>query len=339
MSKRLFMMIVEMMRSKMKRIGVLTSGGDAPGMNAAIRAVTRTALDRGIEVVGVRQGFAGLIDGHFKELNARSVGGIIQHAGTMLGSARCDPFKTEDGQSEALRQLSRHNIDGLVVIGGNGTQAGSYELFRKGVPVVGIASTIDNDLCGTEITIGVDTALNVALEAIGRLKVTASSHQRAFLVEVMGRDCGYIALMTGIAGGAESIVIPEVPTDPEEVAEELRSAYERGKPHAIVVVAEGAKYNAEGLDSYFKLNRERLGFDLRVTILGHVQRGGSPGIFDRLLGTRFGAAATESLLDGEHGVLVGYLNGRISRTPLAEVAGKTREIDVSLLELARILAK
>lgn len=308
-------------------------------MNAAIRAVTRTALDREIEVFGVKQGFAGLIAGHFVPLNARSVGGIIQHAGTMLGSTRCVDFKTEEGQSDALRQLARHNVDGLVVIGGNGTQSGSYALARKGYPVVGVASTIDNDLCGTEITIGVDTALNVALEAIGRLKVTASSHQRAFLVEVMGRDCGYIALMTGIAGGAESIVIPEIQTDPEEVAQELRAAYERGKPHAIVVVAEGAEYNAEGLASYFKLNRERLGFDLRVTILGHVQRGGAPGIFDRLLGTRFGAAATESLAGGEHGVLIGYQNGKISRTPLSEIAGKTKELDVSLFDLARVLAK
>lgn len=308
-------------------------------MNAAIRAVTRTALDREIEVFGVKQGFAGLIAGHFVPLNARSVGGIIQHAGTMLGSTRCVDFKTEEGQSDALRQLARHNVDGLVVIGGNGTQSGSYALARKGYPVVGVASTIDNDLCGTEITIGVDTALNVALEAIGRLKVTASSHQRAFLVEVMGRDCGYIALMTGIAGGAESIVIPEIQTDPEEVAQELRAAYERGKPHAIVVVAEGAEYNAEGLASYFKLNRERLGFDLRVTILGHVQRGGAPGIFDRLLGTRFGAAATESLAGGEHGVLIGYQNGTISRTPLSEIAGKTKELDVSLFDLARVLAK
>lgn len=323
----------------MRRIAVLTSGGDAPGMNAAIRAVTRTALDREIEVFGVKQGFAGLIAGHFVPLNARSVGGIIQHAGTMLGSTRCVDFKTEEGQSDALRQLARHNVDGLVVIGGNGTQSGSYALARKGYPVVGVASTIDNDLCGTEITIGVDTALNVALEAIGRLKVTASSHQRAFLVEVMGRDCGYIALMTGIAGGAESIVIPEIQTDPEEVAQELRAAYERGKPHAIVVVAEGAEYNAEGLASYFKLNRERLGFDLRVTILGHVQRGGAPGIFDRLLGTRFGAAATESLAGGEHGVLIGYQNGKISRTPLSEIAGKTKELDVSLFDLARVLAK
>lgn len=308
-------------------------------MNAAIRAVTRTALDREIEVFGVRQGFAGLIAGHFIPLNARSVGGIIQHAGTMLGSTRCEDFKSEEGQSDALRQLARHNVDGLVVIGGNGTQTGSYSLSRKGFPVIGIASTIDNDLCGTEITIGVDTALNVALEAIGRLKVTAASHQRAFLVEVMGRDCGYIALMTGIAGGAESIVIPEIQTDPEEVAQELRAAYERGKPHAIVVVAEGAKYNAEGLASYFKLNRERLGFDLRVTILGHVQRGGAPGIYDRLLGTRFGAAATESLATGEHGVLIGIQNGRISRTPLSEIAGKTKELDVSLFELARVLAR
>jgi 6-phosphofructokinase 1 len=207
-----------------------------------------------------------------------------------------------------------------------------------GFPVVGVASTIDNDLSGSEMTIGVDTALNVALEAIDRLKVTASSHQRAFLVEVMGRDCGYIALMTGIAGGAEAIVIPEVKTDPETVAAELRNAYERGKPHAIVVVAEGAEYNAGALSQYFKLHRERLGFDLRVTILGHIQRGGTPGLFDRLLATRFGAAATECLAKGNHGLLVGLRKGEILTTPLSDVVCQTKKLDLGLWELARVLA-
>jgi 6-phosphofructokinase 1 len=208
-----------------------------------------------------------------------------------------------------------------------------------GFPVVGVASTIDNDLYGTEISIGVDTALDVALEAIDRLKVTASSHQRAFLVEVMGRECGYLALVAGVAGGAEVIVIPEVETDPEAVAAGLRAAYERGKPHALAVVAEGARYNAEELARYFQKHHDRLGFELRVTILGHVQRGGAPGAFDRLLATRLGAAATEYLAQGEHGVLVGLLKGEMAATPLAEVVANKKPLDLRLLELARVLAK
>lgn len=323
----------------MKRIAVLTSGGDAPGMNAAIRAVVRTGLDRGWEVFGVRRGFAGLIADDFIPLGARDVGGIIQRGGTKLGSARAPEFKTEDGQLKALRQLNEREISALVVIGGNGSQAGAHALSQMGFPVVGVASTIDNDLYGSEITIGVDTALNVALEAIDRLKVTASSHERAFLVEVMGRDCGYIALMTGIAGGAEAIVIPEAEANPEQIAQELRAAYERGKAHAIVVVAEGAAYNAEGLANYFKEHRERLGFDLRATKLGHVQRGGAPGVFDRLLATRLGAAATEHLARGEHGWLMGWLGGEVRATPLAEVAANKKPLDLSLLELARVLAR
>jgi 6-phosphofructokinase 1 len=208
-----------------------------------------------------------------------------------------------------------------------------------GFPVVGLASTIDNDLYGSEITIGVDTALNIALEAIDRLKVTASSHQRAFLIEVMGRNCGYLALMSGIAGGAEAVCIPEVETDPEALAAELRSSYERGKSHALIVVAEGAKYNADQLMQYFDQHRDRLGFELRATTLGHVQRGGAPGAFDRLLATRLGAAATDYLARGEHGVLMGLIRGEIGGTPLEEVCSHKKELDMGLLELAQILAK
>jgi 6-phosphofructokinase 1 len=322
----------------MKQIAVMTSGGDASGMNAAIRAVVRTGADRGWKMYGVRRGYAGLVAGDFVELGVRDVGGIIQHGGTMLGSTRCLEFKEEKVRAQALRNLVEQDISALVVIGGNGSQTGAYKLSQLGLPVIGIASTIDNDLYGSEITLGVDTALNVALEAIDRLKVTASSHQRAFLVETMGRDCGYLALMAGIAGGAEAIAIPEIKTDPELIATELRQAYERGKPHAIVVVAEGAKYNAEGLAQYFKEHRERLGFDLRVTKLGHVQRGGTPGIFDRLLATRLGAAATKVLAGGQHGVLVGLLKGKIALTPLSEVATKKKELDTRMFELARVLA-
>jgi 6-phosphofructokinase 1 len=322
----------------MKRIAVLTSGGDAPGMNAAIRAVVRTGIDRGWVMVGVSHGYTGLLTGAMTTLGARDVGGIIQQGGTILGSARCPAFTTEGGREAAIRTLHQHDIDALIVIGGNGSQAGAHALSQMGFPVVGVASTIDNDLYGSEITIGVDTALNVALEAIDRLKVTASSHQRAFLVEVMGRECGYLALHAGIAGGAEAIAVPEVETDPEVVAAELRAAYERGKAHALVVVAEGARYNAEGLARYFHKHRERLGFDLRVTTLGHVQRGGAPGAFDRLLATRLGAAATACVAHGEHGVLVGLLQDAIATTPLTAVVAGKKPLDVSLLELARVLA-
>jgi 6-phosphofructokinase 1 len=323
----------------MKRIAVLTSGGDAPGMNAAIRAVVRTGLDKGWEVIGIRHGYSGCISRDTVPLAARDVGGIIQRGGTILGSARSKEFKTEQGRATAVRNFNQLGIEALVVIGGNGSQSGAYALSQMGFPVVGIASTIDNDLYGSEITIGVDTALNIALEAIDRLKVTASSHQRVFLVEVMGRDCGYLALMAGIAGGAEAIVIPEVDTDPETIADEIRIAYQRGKAHAIVVVAEGAKYDADKLGAYFQEHREELGFDLRVTTLGHVQRGGEPGAFDRLLATRFGAAATTCLAAGEHGVLIGLLKGEIKPTPLAEVVANRKTLDMNLVGLAKSLAR
>ena len=326
-------------QSVIKRIAVLTSGGDAPGMNAAVRSVVRTAIAKDWQVFGVRHGYAGLIRDDFIPLGPRDVGGIIQLGGTMLGSRRCLEFKTEEAQETAIRFLRQKGIEALIVVGGDGSQAGSLALWRKEFPVVGIASTIDNDLCGSEITIGVDTALNIALEAIDRIKVTASSHERAFLVEVMGRDCGYLALMAGIAGGAESIVLPEVETDPETVAMDLRDAYERGKAHAIVVVAEGAKYNAEALTAYFREHRERLGFELRVIKLGHVQRGGTPGVFDRLLATRMGAAATEHVARAEFGLLVGLCNNQMSATPLAAVAGKKKAPDLHLVELANILAR
>lgn len=323
----------------MKRIAVLTSGGDAPGMNAAIRAVVRAGIHQGWEVFGIRRGFSGLIAGNFIPLEARDVGGILQQAGTMLGSARCPEFRTEEGRTDALSQLGQHGIEALVVIGGNGSQTGAHQLVQMDFPVVGVASTIDNDLYGSEITIGVDTALNIALEAIDRLKVTASSHQRAFLVEVMGRDCGYLALAAAVAGGAEAAIIPEMELDPEALAGELRGAYQRGKPHALVVVAEGAKYNASRLIEHFKEHRQRLGFELRATILGHVQRGGTPGAFDRLLATRLGAAAVEYLANSVKDVLVGLNKGAITATPLDEVVANRKPLDLSLFELARVLAR
>jgi 6-phosphofructokinase 1 len=306
-------------------------------MNAAIRSVIRCGVAKGWGMFGVRNGYAGLISGNIFEMGTRDVGGILQKGGTILGSARCLEFKTDEGQLKGIRAMRQLGIDALVVIGGNGSQTGSHALHKHGFPVVGIASTIDNDLYGTEMTIGVDTALNIALEAIDRLKVTASSHQRAFLIEVMGRDCGYLALMSGIAGGAEYILLPEVESDPEEVAEKLRLAYEHGKAHAIIVVAEGAKYNAEKLTRFFEKHKDRLGFKIRATILGHVQRGGDPGAFDRLLASRFGNGAIEAIDRGEFGVLVGLSRGKITTIPLEEVVSNKKELSMEMVKLARIL--
>ena len=323
----------------LKKVAVLTSGGDAPGMNAAIRAVVRTGIDQGWEMFGVKQGYRGLLDGDWSPLAAREVGGILQRGGTILGSARCPEFKEEGKRKDALQKLEKTGIGALIVIGGNGSQTGSFELSKMGLPVVGVASTIDNDLSGTDITIGATTALDIALESIDRLRTTASSHRRAFLVEVMGRDHGFLALHSGVAGGAEAIVIPEREIEPEQIAQQIRDANARGKSHSLVVVAEGARYNADMLGRYFDHNREKLGFDLRVTTLGHVQRGGAPGAYDRLLATRFGAAATAALASGNHGVLVGMLKGEISTTPLAEVVTTKKKLDLALLDLAKVLAK
>jgi 6-phosphofructokinase 1 len=323
----------------MKRLAVLTSGGDAPGMNAAIRSVTRSALARGFDVYGVRNGYTGLIAGELVAFGPREVGGILSLGGTTLGTTRCAELRTEAGQDKALRSLAQHGISALVVIGGNGSQCGAHALSSKGLPVVGVASTIDNDLLGSDITIGATTAIDVALESVDRLRVTASSHGRGFLVEVMGRDCGYLAAMVGIAGGSEFICVPELPQEPEAVAAEVHSAYQRGKAHALVVVAEGAAHNADALAQYFKTHESRLGFDMRVCKLGHVQRGGAPGVSDRMLATRLGAAAVEHLDRGEHGVLVGLIHGHVTATPLAQVVNRTKPLDLSLLELARTLSR
>jgi 6-phosphofructokinase 1 len=323
----------------MKNLAVLTSGGDAPGMNAAIRAVVRTGLASGLTVWGVYQGYSGLIEGNFKKLGARDVGSIIQRGGTILGSARCAEFQTEEGRELAIRRMHGAGIEGLVVIGGNGSQTGANALHKMGFPVVGVASTIDNDLYGSDITIGVDTALNVALDAIDNLKVTASSHRRALLVEVMGRKCGYLALMAGIAGGAEAIVLPEIDVVPEQLAERIQDGYERGKPHAIVVVAEGAKYNAEGLCKYFEEHGLLLGYEFRSTVLGYVQRGGVPTCSDRLLGTRLGSEAVEQMIAGNTGVLVGICGGTLTTTPLEVVAEGHKPLDPWFLKAADMLAR
>jgi len=327
------------MASEIRRVAVLTSGGDAPGMNAAIRAIVRVGVARGYEVFGVRHGFSGLIEGQLRQLDLRDVGGIIDRGGTILGTTRCSQLKTEAGQLAAVRQLRRHQVSDLVVIGGNGSQAGALALARQGLHVIGIASTIDNDLPGSDTTIGATTALDTAIQAIDRLRVTASSHERAFLVEVMGRDSGHLALVAGVAGGAEAILLPEVDTDAEAVASQLRAAYQRGKSHAIVVVAEGARYNADALAGYFREHQARLGFELRVTKLGHIQRGGAPGVFDRIIATELGAAAIDYLSAGSHGILLGIADGKVTSMDLSAVGGPKKILDMRLLDLAQILAR
>jgi 6-phosphofructokinase 1 len=322
----------------MNRIAIVTSGGDAPGMNAAIRAVVRAGSEKEMKMFGVRNGYDGLLAGSFVKLLPRDVGGVIQQGGTFLGSARSEEFKKPEAREIALRNLEENKIEALVIIGGNGSQVGAWELSTLGFPVVGIASTIDNDLYGSDVTLGVDTATNIALEAIDRLKVTASSHRRAVLVEVMGRQCGYLALVCGIAGGAETVVIPEVEMDPNDVARDILSAYRRGKNHALVVVAEGARYNANALTQAIAEHPDMFGFTIRTTILGHVQRGGVPSASDRILAARFGVAAIDRLAQQRHGILIGIHNGAIIDTPLSEVVSNKKELDLNLFQLAKVLA-
>jgi 6-phosphofructokinase 1 len=320
----------------MKRVGVLTSGGDNPGLNPCIRAVARMGLHLGLEVMGIRRGYAGLIDGEIDEMDARSVGGIIGHGGTILGTARCPEFYELKGRKEALRSLNRFGIDGLVVIGGNGSLTGALELWRMGFPTIGIPSTIDNDVNGTDISIGVDTALNTILDAVDKIKDTATSHNRAFLIETMGRDSGYLAMASGVAGGAELVLCPEVETTFEEICQTIDDAYVRGKPHCIIVVAEGWDSGAHALAGRLR-ERQDLGFSVRVTQLGHVQRGGSPSAFDRLLATRLGAAAVRELAAGNAGHMVGWTQSALALTPLEEAIAFDKQISRDLWELSRIM--
>jgi len=323
----------------MKRIGVLTSGGDNPGLNPCIRAVVRTGLHLGSEMIGICRGYAGLIDGEIDEMDARSVGGIIGRGGTILGTARCPEFHDSKGRKEALRSLNRFGIDGLVVIGGNGSLTGALELWRLGFPTIGIPSTIDNDVNGTDISIGVDTALNTILDAIDKIKDTASSHNRAFLIETMGRNSGYLALVSGIAGGAEMVLIPETDTTLEEITEMIEDAYIRGKAHCIIVVAEGWEPGTQVLAHQLRERQEELGFSVRVTQLGHVQRGGAASAFDRLLATRLGAAAVRELVAGNGGNIVGWVKSTIALTPLDEAVSFEKHVSQELCELARIMEK
>lgn len=320
----------------MKRIGVLTSGGDAPGMNSCIRAVVRTALFHKLEVVGIVEGYHGLINGEMEEMTARDVGGIIQRGGTILKTARSEEFRTKQGQREAIRELNESGIDGLVVIGGDGSLSGAHVLAQQGIRLVGVPASIDNDIWGTQMSIGVDTALNTIIRAIDQLRDTASSHNRAFLVETMGRNCGYLALIGSIVGGAELVLLPETELDVQEVADVIENSYMSGKNHAIIVVAEGAKYNATQLSQ--ELKDLDVGFKTRVTILGHIQRGGRPTAFDRLLGSRLGASAVKALINGETDVMVGLQKHEMALVPLADVIDKHRPIDSEYLDLFKLVA-
>ena len=310
----------------MKRIAILTSGGDAPGMNAAIRAAARTAIEGGAEVLGVKHGYVGLMNEDFVHLTARDVSGIIEQARTILGRARSKEFCTDGGQTRAVQVLEDHNIAGVIVIGGNGTQAGALALSDRGVPVNGVASTIDNDLAGSDITIGVDSALNVALEAIDRLRVTATSHHRMFIVEVMGRDCGYLALTRpDLPGGAEVIVTPEHDIEPRQVMELIHETHQRGKKRAMVVVAEGAKNSATSL--YECLANDLVcGFDPRLTILGHVQRGGRPSASRTDCSRRDWPQGPRNCFSrARPDQLIGLLSGAAaSATPLARYCRQTQ---------------
>lgn len=322
----------------MKRIAVMTSGGDSPGMNAAIRAVVRTGMEYDMEVFGVRQAYTGLINGDFELLTSVEVSGILQRGGTILQTARNDEFRTSAGQRKALRRLNEKGIEALVVCGGNGSLTGALALHNLGFQTIGIPGSIDNDIYGTDMAIGVDSALNTILEALDRLRDTASSHQRAFLIEVMGRNCGYLALMGSILGGAEIVVTPEREVSMEDVSQALENAYVRGKSHAIAVIAEGAPYKVTDLAEYLKKNQD-IGFEIRLTILGHTQRGGSPTAFDRLLATRMGVKAVQSINDGTSGMMVALSGREMKLIPLQDAISQLRPIGDHYFEMARFLSR
>lgn len=322
---------------KIRTIGVMTSGGDAPGMNPFIRAVVRRASADNIRVLGVEGGYEGLIHGRFKEMGIREVGGILQRGGTILQTARSKEFREAAGQREAVRQINNAAMDALVVAGGDGSLAGAQKLVQKGIPVVGVPASIDNDIYGTDMCIGVDTALNTIVDAIDKLRDTASSHNRAFLVETMGRESGYLAVQAGIVTGAELVLIPEFRTPPKEVAAAIEEAYRRGKTHAIVVVAEGYKPHTTELGAM--IDAMDIGFTTRVTILGHVQRGGKPTAFDRLIATRFGVKAVEFLLEGKSNVMAGLVGRDIQPIPIDEVISNKKVLSKDYIDMARILAR
>ena len=319
---------------KVKKIAVLTSGGDSPGMNTALRAVVRTCAYKNIDCVGVSRGYQGLINDDIKTLKTRSVRGIINRGGTMLYSARSDEFRTKEGREKAFSNIKKHGIDGLVVIGGDGSFTGGL-IFQKefGIPVIGIPGTIDNDLYGTSHTLGYDTALNTVMDAIDKIRDTAISHDRLFFVEVMGRDAGHIALNSGIAIGAQEILIPEQNMGIEGLINSLKDSKKNGKTSSIVVVAEGDKTGKNVFDLARQVEEEFPKYEIRVSVLGHMQRGGSPSCFDRVLGTKMGVRAVESLIDGDSGKMIGIDNGKIVSTSLKEAIKGETKIDPELIRV------
>jgi 6-phosphofructokinase 1 len=323
---------------KVKKIAVLTSGGDSPGMNTALRAVVRTCAYNNIDCFGVSRGYQGLINDDIKSLKTRSVRGIINRGGTMLYSARSDEFRTSEGRKKAYENVKKHNIDGIVVIGGDGSFTGGL-IFQKefNVPVVGIPGTIDNDLYGTTHTLGYDTALNTVMDAIDKIRDTAISHDRLFFVEVMGRDAGHIALNSGIAIGAQEILVPEHNIGIEGLVQSLKDSKKNGKTSSIVVVAEGDKTGKNVFDLAKKVEQEFPKYEIRVSVLGHMQRGGSPSCFDRVLGTKMGVTAVESLLNGESGYMIGVDNGKIVKTSLKKAIKGETKIDPELIRISRIM--
>lgn len=319
----------------MKRIAVLTSGGDCSGMNATVRAVVRAGLASGIEVIGIQKGYQGLIDRLYETMSTRSVSNVLQRGGTFLQSARCKEMQTEAGLRLASENLKGLGVEGLIAIGGDGSLNGAYAIHQQGIPVIGIPASIDNDIPFTDMSLGVDTALNNIVTAVDNLKDTASSHDRAFVVETMGRGCGYLAVVATIAAGAEYSLIPEEPYDLDRICADLRRRYREGRSNSIIMVAEGAG-NAQEIADQIK---DRIGFETRVVVLGHYQRGGSPSVFDRLLGARFGQAAVESLLKGNGGKMVGLQASEIVLTDLETVVNsESRPIDPMLPLLANQLS-
>jgi 6-phosphofructokinase 1 len=320
-----------------KTIGVLTSGGDAPGMNPCIRAVVRTALDKKLNVMGIYGGYEGLLHGNFRALGARDVGGILQRGGTILQTARSLEFQNSSGRMKALREMNSAGIDAVVIIGGDGSLRGALTLVQEGVQVVGVPASIDNDIYGTDMCIGVDTALNTIVDAMDKLRDTATSHNRAFLIETMGRENGYLAQHAGIICGAEMVLIPEIHVETQEVIKAVENAYIRGKTHCIIVVAEGFEPKTTELAE--RIAAMQIGFDTRVTILGHIQRGGRPTAFDRMLATRFGVHAVRSLMEGKTGTMVALQGREITPVPLEEVTSRKKGLSEEYFDLATILAR
>jgi 6-phosphofructokinase 1 len=318
-------------------IGVLTSGGDAPGMNAAIRAVVRTANANNMDVVGVMHGYEGLVNGEFRKMSDRDVGGILQRGGTVLLTSRSKRFMEPAGQRDAIRKMNEAGMDALIVIGGEGSLNGAYALAQQGVKVIGIPGSIDNDIWGTNIAIGTDTAMNTIMDAVDKLRDTASSHQRAFLIETMGRNSGYLAVMAGIVCGAEMVLIPEVPVTMEDVAKAIEESYKRGKTHAIIINAEGSEVRTTELAQH--INSLDVGFKTRMTILGHIQRGGSPTAYDRLLASRMGIKAVEALVEGTHSVMTGLKGKGIDFIPLQDVISNKRKVNMEYFHMAKVLAR